>query len=102
MATIARDTYPLFDKTHANEVRVICYTGPASYVTGGDSLTPQQISLGKIGAIVGLTISNGTNVYWGYYNTSTAKILWYSATATEITNATDLSGFTGRFIAFGK
>lgn len=102
MATISRDTVQMHDKSGTKERRILAYTGPASYATGGDSLTPESVGLSKIEAIVGLTISNGTNVYFGYWNATTKKILWYSATATEIANATDLSGFTGRFEAIGK
>lgn len=102
MATISRDAFPISDKSDANERRILAYTGPTSYATGGDSLTPESIGLSKIGAVLGLVISDGTNVYWGFYNLSTKKILWYSATATEIANGTNLSTFTGRFEAIGK
>lgn len=102
MGTISRDAVQMQDKSGSKERRILAYTGPASYATGGDTLNPESIGLAKIEALVGLSISNGTNVYWGYYNPSTKKILWYSATATEIANGTDLSGFTGRFEAIGK
>ena len=102
MATLSRDvTKGAFDKSYAYSRRVLGYTGPASYATGGDSLTPEQCQLGMIAAVLGLTISNGTNVYQGFWNATTKKILWYSATATEITNATDLSAFTGRIEVIG-
>lgn len=99
--TLNRDAFPQPDKTDSTQRRNLTYTGPASYATGGDSLPPQSIGLGKIHAILGLVISNGTNVYWGYYNKTTQKILWYSATATEIANTTDLSGFIGAFEVIG-
>ena len=51
--------------------------------------------------MIGLTISDGTNVYTGFWNSTTQKILWYSATATQITNATNLSTFTGRIEVIG-
>ena len=102
MATLNRNQGGFFDKSGSNERRILLYTGPASYATGGDSLTPEEISLGKVHAAVGLSISNGTNIYWGFYNKTTKKILWYSATGTEIPNATDLSGFTGTFEVIGK
>lgn len=102
MATLSRNaTFGGFDRTGSYSRRVLGYTGPTSYATGGDSLTPEECQLGKIAAVIGLTISNGTNVYTGYWNPSTKKVLWYSATATEITNATDLSAFTGRIEVIG-
>jgi hypothetical protein len=91
-----------FDKSFAYERRIVGYTGPAVYATGGDSFPPEQLRLGMIASVHGLLISNGTNIYWGYYNATTKKILWYSATATEIPNGTDLSTFTGRFEVIGK
>lgn len=102
MGTISRDAVQMFDKSGSKERRVVAYSGPTSYTTGGDLLNPESIALKVIEALVGLSISNGTNTYSGYYNPSTKKILWYSATATEIANATDLSAFTGRFEAIGR
>lgn len=102
MGTISRDAVSMFDKSGAKERRILAYTGPSSYATGGDSLPPESIALNVIEALLGLTISDGTTVYWGYYNPTTEMILWYSATTTEVPNATDLSTFTGRFEAVGR
>jgi hypothetical protein len=101
MATISRDTVAMFDKSGAKERRVLAFTGGV-YATGGDSLTPESIALKVIEALVGLVISNGSAILWGFYNQTTKKILWYSATGTEVTNATDLSAYTGRFEAIGR
>lgn len=90
------------DRSGSYNRRIFQYTGSASYATGGDTFNPEAIGLSKIEALLGLTITNGTNVYWGHYNRSTKKILFYSATGTEISNAVDLSGFTGNFEAIGK
>ena len=103
MGTISRDaTRAFFDKSGNAERRTFQYTGPSSYATGGDSLTPESIAMSQISAILGLTISNGTTFYWGWWDATNKKILWVSATATEVPNATNLSGFTGRFEAIGK
>lgn len=92
MATIVK-IGPFQDRTGNYSRRVFQYTGPVSYATGGDSLTPEEIGLGRIEAVLGLLISNGSAVLFGYYNRTTKKILWYSATGTEVTNATDLSAY---------
>jgi hypothetical protein len=103
MATLDRNvTKGGFDKSGAYERRILGYTGPSSYATGGDSLTPEQCQLGMIAAVLGLVIWNGTNLYTGFWNSTTKKIIWLSATATEVTNATDLSAFTGRIEVIGK
>lgn len=90
------------DRSGSYSRRIFQYTGPTSYATGGDSLTPESIALGKIEALLGLFISNGTNTLSGFYNRTTKKILWYSATATEATNGSDYSAYTGVFEAIGK
>ena len=70
--------------------------------TGGESLTPESIGLGKIEAILGLTIWNGSAVLFGFWDQPNKKILWYSATGTQVTNATDLSAYVGYFEVIGK
>lgn len=102
MATINRNAPGFFDGAKASERRVVAYTGPASYATGGDSFTAEECSLGAIRGIMGLTISNGSALLWGYYNTTTKKILWYSATGTEFTNASSLAAYTGVFEVIGR
>lgn len=102
MATLSRDaTKGAFDRSGSYERRVYGYTGPSSYVTGGDSLTPEQCSLGFIAAVLGLRIWNGTTILWGIWDPTNKKILWYSATGTEVTNATNLSAYTGRIEVVG-
>ena len=101
MATIAK-IGDFQDRSGSYSRRIFQYTGPTSYATGGDSLTPESIGLGKIEALVGLTISNGSAIFFGFYNRTTKKILWYSATGTELTNATDYSAYSGVFEAIGK
>lgn len=103
MGTISRDAYAIFDKSAGKERRVFPYTGPTSYATGGDTLNPESISLKLIEALLGLTIMNAAKtVLWGHWDRANKKIVWVSATATEVTNATDLSGYTGNFEAIGK
>lgn len=102
MANITKGTKGYYDGSKTNERRVFTYTGPASYVTGGDSITAEELSLGSLVGILNLVISNGTNVLWGVYNATTKKILWYSATATEATNASSLAAYTGIFEAIGR
>lgn len=91
-----------FDKSFAYERRVFKYTGPSSYATGGDSLTPESVRLGMIAAILGLAIWNGTAVLWGVWDATNKKVLWYSATGTQVSNLTDLSAYVGYFEVIGK
>ena len=102
MGTISRDATRFFDKSNAYERRVFKYTGPSSYATGGDTLNPESIALGSIAALLGLLISDGSTQYYGWWDATNKKIKWFSATGTQVTNATDLSTFIGWFEAIGK
>jgi hypothetical protein len=102
MGTISRDATKFFDKSFAYERRVFKYTGPSSYATNGDLINPESIALARIDALLGLIISNGSTQYYGWYDATAKKIKWFSATATEVSNATDLSTFVGWFEAIGK
>lgn len=104
MATLNRFVVQLFDRWGAHEARILAYTGPSSYATGGDSLPGASISLGKqVEAVLGAIITDGTSVRIGAYNYSTSKIQWFVPnTNVEVANGVDLSTFTGRFVAIGK
>lgn len=82
--------------------QVAGYTGPASYATGGDEIAPNDVRMSKVFAVLGLTISNGTLTYLGWYNRATGKILWFDMAGAQVANATDLSTFTGTFEFLGQ
>lgn len=82
------------------------YTGPKSYATNGDPLGSSDLpGIGTIEYIdVGFAAdANGANLRVLVYDYTNAKMRWYVAsTMAEVANATDLSGYTVRFIAWGK
>ena len=78
------------------------YTGPASYATGGDTGLAAALGIGKIFAVLGLTISNGTLTYIGWYSTTTGNLLWFDMAGAQVANATDLSTFVGQFEVIGQ
>lgn len=82
------------------------YTGPASYVTGGDPVTPETVRMGKIYAIAGVVASNGTAAYLLYLNGPAGAdqtIMWFvAATGVEVANGVDLSGFTAQVEFIGN
>lgn len=100
MATLTK-IGPFQDRTGNYNRRVFKYAGPSSYATGGDSLTPESIGLGRIEALLGLTIWNGSAVLFGIWDATNEKVLWYSATGTQVSNATDLSAYVGYVEAIG-
>ena len=79
------------------------YTGPASYATGGDAFLAADVKLGQIDVVVFEHAINAalTTIYFLRWSKTANKVLWFSASGTEVANATDLSGFTGRFEAIG-
>ena len=80
----------------------VAYTGPASYATGGDTVDPKQVRMGRVLYINGLSISNATAVLHGWYNVATGTIMWFVAAGTQVTNGTDLSTYIGQFEFVGR
>lgn len=91
---------------------VVRVVGPNSYTTGGEAITAGQFRLGVIEFIDGGMMINvaGTLAVFAAWNDVSNKLqyFWYDATAAtahafaEVTNATDLSGFSGRILVYGK
>ena len=100
--SINRDAVQVQDKSASYERRLVRYTGSASYATGGETFNPEAIGLKTIVDILGLTIWNGTTLYWGHWDSTNKKIIFYSATGTEVPNGTVLSAFTGTFEVNGQ
>ena len=100
--TIDRNAVTFFDKLFDHQVRIVAYVGSTSYVTGGDPFPPELIALGKIEAVVGAQIWNGSALLWGQWDPVAKTLIWLSATGTQVTNGTDLSGYKGRFVVVGK
>ena len=81
--------------------QVATYTGPVLYATGGDAITPNDLRMGTVFAITGMTICNGTLTYIGWLDVANQKIMWFDMAGTEV-GAVDLSTFTGRFEFIGQ
>ena len=90
------------DRSGSYSRRIFKYTGSIAYATGGDTFNPEAVGLGKIEAILGLTLWNGSAVLFGFWDQPNKKILWYSATSTQVTNGTDISAYVGYLEVIGK
>lgn len=104
MPTIDQRTPGRFkDVAGIRQRRVATYTGPSSYVTGGDSFTNRDIALGKIEMIhFELAVNSSGTVRGVHYDHTNAKARWVVLdTGSEVANGTDLSGFSARFEALG-
>ena len=79
------------------------YTGPASYTTGGESFTAQDVALGVMERISFDPPVNATPALRVVdYDYTNSKVRWYDYAGAEIANGTDLSAFSCRFEAVGK
>jgi len=90
-----------YDNSGIRRRRLVVYTGPKSYVTGGDSIAAGDVDLGTIEDMSENVAYNPTTpaIFFLALDQSVAaggptngKIRWFSATATEVSNGTDLSG----------
>lgn len=102
MPTLDLTTLQLQDSSATRIRRIGIYTGPASYVTGGDSLTPANIAMGKIDGMQFEHPTNGTVILLVRYERVAQKVKWYDLAGAEIANGTNLSAYVSRFEAIGK
>lgn len=91
-----------FDKSHARERRIGQLTGPTSYATGGEDLTPESIALMRIDILLFDHASNGTDLRIAQYDYTNKKVKWFDLAGAEISAATNLSTYSCRFEAVGK
>lgn len=81
------------------------YTGPASYVTGGDPLLPGDVKLGQIDILDFVTAADNpfTTAYNLVYDYVNQKVIWLvQTTGLQVANATNLSTLSARFEAIGR
>jgi hypothetical protein len=88
------------------------YTGPASYVTGGETITPGQVKLGKfeyVAPAVAIATTDAATAVLFVYNLVTGKMqaFWQTGAAAaaalpEVDNATNLSDYTAEIVAEGR
>ncbi len=77
------------------------YTGPASYVTGGDPWVAGDVKLSHLTEIFfGLAVNGAGTIRGLLYDSTNDTVLWFVLdTGNEVANGTDLSGFNSRFLA---
>ena len=104
MATIDAATVRFVDVAGVRDRRIGIYTGPAVYVAGGDSLTPNEVKLGEIEFLIFEHAINGALAIRSVvYDTANQKVVWIvPSTGVEVAPGVDLSGFQCRFEAVGK
>ena len=92
-----------FDNTHAHLVRVARWTGPASYVAGGEDVSPAVFGLGKVISVQHGNATDGTNLRTMAYNPATGKLQWFvGTTGVEVAGGQNLSTYLGSIVVFGN
>ena len=101
-ATITR-LVPFFNATKALQLRHGLYNGPTSYATGGESLPPEQFSLGYLHQVFFEPAANSarTLIRFPRYSHATAKVQWFEANGNEVAAAVNLTDYGARFVAYG-
>jgi hypothetical protein len=78
--------------------------GSASYTTGGDTLTPANLSLNTVlHTIVTPTLGSASNAgaVNGSYNIANQTLQCWTSASAEVASTTNLSGLTFTITAFG-
>lgn len=93
-----------FDVAGIRRRVIIQYSGPASYVTGGDPFAAADIKLGVIEDIPEQIVANGTPTILCivYNNVNNTMQFFDTSTKNEVGAGTNLSAYVGRFEAVGR
>lgn len=94
---------PLHDRSSDRLRRTFKYTGPASYVTGGDPLNAgSELGITNVHAWLGNVVSNGTVILITFYDAANKKLKYFDLAGAEIANATNLSTYSGYAEVIGR
>jgi hypothetical protein len=97
-----RSVGPYFDHSGNFTRRVERWTGPASYVSGGEVCDPSVFGLGQIIQGIGGIASNGTDTRLVWWNPTTNKLQWFVPnTNAEVAALTNLSAYSIQFEVVG-
>lgn len=100
-ADLTNSARPINDKSASFHRKVVRWTGPASYTTGGETLDPDNTGMGRVRAVVGV-ISNGSAVRVPWLDVANQTLLWFIPdTGAQVANGVDLSTFVGQLEIIG-
>lgn len=107
MPTIDKTVGQYHDSSNACIRKIGGYTGPASYVAGGDPIVPGDLGMARITLMLFSIATDGTDFLYPVWVPAASggggKVLWLvGATGVEVAAEEDLSTFTARFEAIGK
>lgn len=95
--------FPARDRWNDRVVVETQYTGPASYVTGGDPyVAGVDLPMGEVFGVYG-NISDGTSIRTAWWDYANQKLKFFVPnTNVEVANAVNLSTFSGTLLFTGK
>lgn len=106
MPTIDRTTVGQYhDSSNACIRKIGGYTGPASYVSGGDPIVPADLGMARVQLILFTPATNGTLFVYPVWvpSGSGGAVKWLvGTTGVEVAGGVNLSTYTARFEAIGK
>lgn len=105
MANIDRTIGAFFDSSQGRLRRIGKYTGPTSYVTGGDPVAAADMAMGRLEHLdLSPAIDAGSTGFRTLaWNPTTNKVVWFvGTTGVEVANGVDVSAFSARFEAIGQ
>jgi len=94
-----------FDSSGSFVRRVERWSGPSSYVTGGEVLSAATLGFGILVAFTPAPALNaaGTAIRTVVWNPVTNRLMWFvTDTGLEVANGVDLSTFTFQYEAIGQ
>lgn len=106
MPTIDKTIGQYHDSSSSRIRKIGGYTGPASYVSGGDPVTPANLGMSRIELMLFTPATNGTlylTAVWVPAAAGAGAVKWLvGTTGVEVAGAVNLSAYTARFEAIGK
>ena len=94
---------PLHDKSHDRLRKTFKFSGPASYVAGGDPLNPgAELGMSIVHAWLGNVVSNGTVILLAYYDVANKKLKYFDLAGAEVAGGTNLSTYSGYAEVIGR
>lgn len=103
--TIDKTVGQYHDSSNALIRKVGGYTGPASYVSGGDPIGPADLGMARIALILFTPATNGTLFIYPVWVPAAGSgvVKWLvGTTGAEVAGGVNLSAYTARFEAIGK
>src|SRR3972149_10381777 len=96
--TIDRSSGNYHDSSNARIRKIGRAVGPVLYTVGGEPLTPAQLGLGKVEAVLFEPFTNGSVIIFGRYEGAAQTVKFYDMTGAE-QGAVDLSAYSARYEA---